>query len=142
MILKTVYGFEIKTIDDPYIHIAEEGAKAADGLLPGRFLVDGIPIMKHLPDWLPGTGFKRVAKLWGKQMMDSCRIPFEDINKSFVCHLQKEFTANFLYFYQSWKALLPLLLRRLGYQKSVTSLKKKKERNYCIQSKLLLGLRI
>jgi len=83
-ILKTVYGFEIKTADDPYIRIAEEGVKAIDGLLPGKFLVDAFPILMYLPDWLPGTGFKGKARQWGKQMMDSCRIPFEDITKSFL----------------------------------------------------------
>jgi len=83
-ILKSIYGFEIKSADDPYIRIANEGVSSMEGIMPGRFLVDAFPFMLHLPDWLPGTSFKHKARLWGKQMMDSCRIPFENITKSFL----------------------------------------------------------
>src|SRR2546423_9232207 len=27
-------------------------------------MVDMMPFLKHLPDWLPGTGFKRTARHW------------------------------------------------------------------------------
>jgi len=84
IILKAVYGYEAKTTDDSYIRLADEGLKAVEGLIPGQYLVDAFPIMMHLPEWLPGTGFKEKARAWGKQMMDVCKIPFEDITKSFL----------------------------------------------------------
>jgi hypothetical protein len=31
---------------------------------PGAFLVDIFPIMKIIPEWFPGAGWKRKAKAW------------------------------------------------------------------------------
>ena len=49
----------------------------AKALLPGMFLVDYIPLLKHVPAWVPGAGFQNVAK----RCKDLCRAmvdkPFE-----------------------------------------------------------------
>ena len=41
---------------------------ALDGItqvmVPGRFAVDYIPLLEHVPAWFPGAGFKRNAKKW------------------------------------------------------------------------------
>ena len=29
---------------------------------PGAYLVDFIPLLKYVPEWFPGAGFKRVAR--------------------------------------------------------------------------------
>ncbi len=29
---------------------------------PGQYLVDFIPILKYVPEWFPGAGFKRTAR--------------------------------------------------------------------------------
>ena len=34
----------------------------ADVSIPGKYLVEAFPAMEHLPSWLPGTGFKRLAE--------------------------------------------------------------------------------
>uniref|UniRef100_A0A0W0FRH2 Putative cytochrome P450 n=1 Tax=Moniliophthora roreri TaxID=221103 RepID=A0A0W0FRH2_MONRR len=64
IILKLVYGYTLQE-DDPYIELA---AKAMEGLIAavnhGSFLVDFLPILKHVPSWLPGASFKRKAKAW------------------------------------------------------------------------------
>ncbi|KAJ3569370.1 hypothetical protein NP233_g5089 [Leucocoprinus birnbaumii] len=31
---------------------------------PGRFLVDVFPTLKHVPEWMPGAGFKSLARKW------------------------------------------------------------------------------
>jgi len=31
-------------------------------LVPGKFLADAIPILRYIPDWFPGAGFKALAK--------------------------------------------------------------------------------
>jgi hypothetical protein len=36
-------------------------AKASN---PASFLVDNFPIMKLIPEWLPGAGWKRKAAVW------------------------------------------------------------------------------
>jgi len=40
-------------------------------------------LVKYIPGWFPGAGFKRKAKLWGKGVHDSFEIPFEEVSKSF-----------------------------------------------------------
>lgn len=82
--------------------------RAGEGLMPGVYLVDAFPLrmlvlsssshaflihrlVKHVPEWLPGAGFKRKANNWGKMMRDSVSVPFELVCKAFVrnrCHFR------------------------------------------------------
>jgi hypothetical protein len=53
--------------NDPFIDIAEQATDAIGcSLNSGSYLVDQIPVLKHLPDWFPGAGFKAQAKDWSK----------------------------------------------------------------------------
>ncbi|KIJ25993.1 hypothetical protein M422DRAFT_236734 [Sphaerobolus stellatus SS14] len=36
----------------------------AEAALPGNFLVDTLPILRYVPSWIPGGGFKKTAKEW------------------------------------------------------------------------------
>ncbi|KAF7192514.1 Multifunctional cytochrome P450 monooxygenase [Pseudocercospora fuligena] len=48
---------------DPIIFIVEKALEQAlVAGQPGAWLVDYFPALRHLPDWVPGTGFKRIAK--------------------------------------------------------------------------------
>lgn len=44
--------------------------------VPGRWLVDTIPMLVHVPEWFPGAGFKKTARLWRKNVMDCVNIPY------------------------------------------------------------------
>jgi len=81
-----MYGFKIKPVDDPYVRIAEKGMEASEGMLPG-YLVNAFPLLKHIPEWLPGAQFKRDAKRWGGNMSNSINIPFDDVHKLFASDL-------------------------------------------------------
>ncbi|KAF9457685.1 cytochrome P450 [Collybia nuda] len=77
-IMSIAYGIEIKRNDDPYVTVAEQGNKAiAMVAVPGAFLVDTIPALKHVPDWMPFAGFKRKAKEWKKLALMASAMPFE-----------------------------------------------------------------
>ena len=82
IILSITYGIDSKSIDDQFLNENIEAAHAvAATLVPGKWLVDVIPIrgclctqtvthkhltypltVRHIPDWLPGMGFKVHAK--------------------------------------------------------------------------------
>ncbi|KAK1223031.1 hypothetical protein PQX77_014108 [Marasmius sp. AFHP31] len=65
IVLKIVYGYTLKTKEDPYIRLIvdmQEGVIAA--ALHGQFWVDYLPILKYAPAWFPGAGFKRKAEKW------------------------------------------------------------------------------
>ena len=87
--------------DDPYITTAETvmaGVSAAGH--PGSFLVDTFPIrtfqsamfpknyisvtVKYVPEWFPGAGFQKKAKIWRKSVEEMNTKPFEAVKESLV----------------------------------------------------------
>ncbi|KAF5349136.1 hypothetical protein D9756_009447 [Leucocoprinus leucothites] len=84
-IMSIAYGLDIKPKDDPYIQIAEQGVHALGiAAVPGTFLVDILPILKYVPEWVPGAGFKKKAREWAKLAMMMVDMPFEAAKKEFA----------------------------------------------------------
>jgi hypothetical protein len=78
MVIKTVYGIDVDSYESEYVALPEQvNADFSEVAIPGRFLVDVLPIrmfflyrsnhrltrclVRHLPAWLPGAGFKKMA---------------------------------------------------------------------------------
>ncbi|KAI0675616.1 cytochrome P450 [Trametes maxima] len=62
MMLEVTYGRPVTSMDDPLFQLAEKGLESANTSgSPGSRLVDFFPILKFLPSWFPGAGFKRRA---------------------------------------------------------------------------------
>ncbi|KAI0063312.1 cytochrome P450 [Artomyces pyxidatus] len=69
-----VYGYEVKGRDDKFVNTVKDFVILAQKCaLPGALWVNDFPFLRHLPDWLPGTGFKVLAK-------KSCELGEEVIN--------------------------------------------------------------
>ncbi|TFK80436.1 cytochrome P450 [Polyporus arcularius HHB13444] len=67
LILAITYGLDVESADNDYITHAEDTMlMISKATVPGAFLCDFFPWMKHLPSWLP---FQRTARE-GKQMID------------------------------------------------------------------------
>ena len=63
--MKVTYGIDVQESDDPYILVAEETIRGVnEGGTPGASSVDVFPILKHVPSWFPGAGFKKKAAYW------------------------------------------------------------------------------
>ncbi|KDR66543.1 hypothetical protein GALMADRAFT_259053 [Galerina marginata CBS 339.88] len=76
------YGLPIEDSNDPYLKIAEQAlASLGEAALPGAFLVNVIPILKYVPEFFPGAGFKTKARMWRKLQEDFLTIPYEEIVK-------------------------------------------------------------
>ncbi|KAF9645995.1 cytochrome P450 [Thelephora ganbajun] len=63
LIMSIAYGLDVRSVDDPYLKAtteAMEGVKLA--VVPGAFLVDIFPILRYVPSWFPGGGFKKIAE--------------------------------------------------------------------------------
>ncbi|KAJ6588208.1 cytochrome P450 [Mycena capillaripes] len=55
-------GYPI-TENDEFVRIAEAAQLAmVSAARPGAYLVDLIPILKHVPEWFPGASFQKVAR--------------------------------------------------------------------------------
>ena len=77
--LSTTFGLPIKPADDPYIKLSSTGAEGLkQATVPGAFLVDAFPFMKHFPSWV---GFQRKARMWRDDMRAMLDIPFGDSKK-------------------------------------------------------------
>ncbi|KAI0753238.1 cytochrome P450 [Daedaleopsis nitida] len=64
-IIRVGYGIDVDKSDVDYLGIAEEAMNKFNlTFLPGKFLVDSFPSMRHIPSFLPGGGFKRWAARW------------------------------------------------------------------------------
>ncbi|KAF8989842.1 OrdA protein, partial [Hymenopellis radicata] len=77
IILKVTYGIDVKEEDDPFVNlIHRSNTFFINATTPGAFLVDVFPILRFLPDWMPGAGFKRLAKEGRKLFDDVVDVPF------------------------------------------------------------------
>lgn len=79
-ILEVTYGFEIELENDPYVKLAEDAMDTlAPALVPGKYAIDWIPALKHIPIWFPGAQFKRDAAKWRKYPEAMLSAPFERV---------------------------------------------------------------
>lgn len=62
-IMSITYGLDVLPKDDPYLTTIERGiASLVSAAAPGAFLVNSIPVLKYVPEWMPFADFKRKAK--------------------------------------------------------------------------------
>uniref|UniRef100_A0A0W0F4A8 Cytochrome P450 n=1 Tax=Moniliophthora roreri TaxID=221103 RepID=A0A0W0F4A8_MONRR len=77
VVMSVAYGIEIQPHKDPYVTLAEDSVEPLlFALVPGTFLVDSFPFLKHVPSWFPGAGFKRKARVWKEQASKMVNEPF------------------------------------------------------------------
>ncbi|KAF8143310.1 cytochrome P450 [Mycena galopus ATCC 62051] len=78
MVLHLTYGYKIKEEgNDPLVDLADKAIlEFSDITRPGAFfLVDIMPILKYVPSWFPGAGFKRLAKEYTKSCDELADVP-------------------------------------------------------------------
>jgi len=69
VIMSTMYGINVDSAEDPYIVRAEAAMDTiSKAVIPGAFLVDLIPVLKHVPAWFPFTRFHAVGRQ-GREMI-------------------------------------------------------------------------
>ncbi|KIJ97415.1 hypothetical protein K443DRAFT_133869 [Laccaria amethystina LaAM-08-1] len=80
--LSLAYGIKVLPREDPYIRIAEEALEGmAQVTVSTRVLVELIPFLKYIPEWMPGAGFKRQARIWFGLQKKFRERPFDDCLK-------------------------------------------------------------
>ncbi|KAL4994465.1 cytochrome P450 [Aspergillus recurvatus] len=78
LILRVLYGYHMDyTRRDPLLHYIEEALKRfLPAMAPEAWLVNSIPLLKHVPTWLPGAGFRRTAQLLKRDLQSLADLPF------------------------------------------------------------------
>jgi hypothetical protein len=77
--LKAVYGYTPETHGhDPLVDLVEATMEQfSEAVIPGKWLVDLIPILRYAPEWLPGAGeFQKSARLWRKTLYNAVDVPY------------------------------------------------------------------
>ncbi|TFY81323.1 hypothetical protein EWM64_g2686 [Hericium alpestre] len=78
VILKVTYGWTVESDDDYFVELIRRGFELTTKLSrPGRFLVDSLPWLRFVPEWVPGAGFKGFARMIGEEMRKVDDVPYE-----------------------------------------------------------------
>ncbi|KAJ7133346.1 cytochrome P450 [Mycena epipterygia] len=99
MVLHLTYGYKIKEQgNDPLVDLADKAmAEFSEITRPGAFLVDVMPILKYVPSWFPGAGFKRLAKMYAKSCDDLAEVPFAYVKEQMATGQETaSYTSNLL----------------------------------------------
>ncbi|KAJ7166937.1 cytochrome P450 [Mycena filopes] len=95
VILSSVYGIDIDPEDDPHVAVSEKAlhAMAMTGNR-GSFLVDSLPFLQYVPEWLPGTGFKKLAREWRDVVAAMPQVPFDYVRRSRAAGMARSSIAS------------------------------------------------
>ena len=86
-ILKVTYDIDIVDESDPYLELFDEAMEGVkEGLVPGRFLVEFLPFLRHIPPWFPGAKSQRLWAKWRAAGDKLKNLPFEYAKAKLVCH--------------------------------------------------------
>lgn len=94
LILKMSYGYDVQEDGDPCVEAVglalDQFSKLSQ---PGAFLVDVAPVLRYVPSWLPGAGFKKTAEMWHKTLMEAVDMPYNLVKRRLVRELPLDYTA-------------------------------------------------
>ena len=99
--LQLAYGRKINSLDDHFARTAEETEDMIRlAVQPGRWLVDTFPArasgprvewrspaiaVRHMPDWMPGAGFKATGRAWRATLDKMADFPHNFVKSQMVC---------------------------------------------------------
>ncbi|KAI1791871.1 cytochrome P450 [Ganoderma leucocontextum] len=81
-IMMVAYGHQVTCAEDEFVALAE-AVREHEAKNPGSNLVDLIPVLKYVPAWFPGGGFKRAALYARKLAWDMRYVPFQAVKAQF-----------------------------------------------------------
>ncbi|TFY75248.1 hypothetical protein EWM64_g8764 [Hericium alpestre] len=65
IILMISHGYKVQGDDDEMVRIADSATDQLNEIVsPGRFLVDQLPLLRNVPEWVPGATFQKLAREW------------------------------------------------------------------------------
>lgn len=77
LVMKISYDHDIAEEGDHFVGLADRAMTGtAQAAIFGTFVVDYLPILKHVPSWFPGAEFKRKAKVWRQDTVAMLEEPF------------------------------------------------------------------
>ena len=60
-----VYGVDVLPENDPCVAMIDGALEGlVQGMVPGKFLVEFFPFLRHIPPWFPGARSQRLFRKW------------------------------------------------------------------------------
>ncbi len=88
--MRIVYGVDLTTGDKTHYKLVKKLATIAEDIsTPGRHVVEAFPFLQRLPAWAPGTGFKRLAQNWKKELYGIRDRLFDSAQEEMVSGLRR-----------------------------------------------------
>ena len=85
--MRATYGFDDIGKNISLIQVVENFIKRFSLVnVPGRYLVNSFPFLKHVPGWLPGAGFQRELREIAELNEKILNMPFEEAKAKMVGH--------------------------------------------------------
>ncbi|THH18673.1 hypothetical protein EW146_g2333 [Bondarzewia mesenterica] len=82
LVMKISYGHDVAEEGDAFVTLAEKAMSNVNNAgIFGTYLVDYIPMLKHVPYWFPGAGFKRQGREWMKDSRAMLDKPYEVVKE-------------------------------------------------------------
>ncbi|KAI0278757.1 cytochrome P450 [Russula aff. rugulosa BPL654] len=85
LMLAMGYGYEVKGINDQKIKAARNLAHLiGETFLPGALLVNDLPFLQHIPEWLPWFSYKPLARIGYNIGQEVLRGPMEFVREAIL----------------------------------------------------------
>ncbi|KAJ1310728.1 hypothetical protein OPQ81_009249 [Rhizoctonia solani] len=96
--LQSVYGYELKSSQDPFFtNIITTNSNLNLAALPTAFLVNVLPWLEYIPDWMPGTGWKKTAHEWRVQKDRAMRDVYNWAKERFISGADDSSIVSLMY---------------------------------------------
>ncbi|KAH9029938.1 cytochrome P450 [Lactarius pseudohatsudake] len=81
--LKMSYGYNVeREKSDPLLNVIDTAAdEFYIATSPGAWLVDTLPILRFVPSWMPGAGFRKVAERYRRTNLEQTYRPLEFVKR-------------------------------------------------------------
>ena len=87
IIADIMYGMRIRDMNDNYVLLSK---KVVEGItiarIPGRFLMEYFPILRHVPSWFPGSTARKIGNLYKPMIATARNEPYERVEREIVRH--------------------------------------------------------
>ncbi|KAJ7584337.1 cytochrome P450 [Mycena floridula] len=98
IVLRVSYGYTAKDQDDPFIKAGNDAMESFNkGCAPGTYMVNQMPILRYIPEWFPGAGFQKQARLWRPLYPAMIDLPFNFVKSQMAAGTaEPSFTSRWL----------------------------------------------
>ncbi|KAM0289033.1 hypothetical protein ACHAO9_006542 [Fusarium lateritium] len=83
IMLRILYNYETDpSKNDPIVSTANQVMEDfSQATSPGAWMVDLIPWLRYVPEWMPGSGFKQVAKTYREHLLQGVEKPYDYVRE-------------------------------------------------------------